>query len=225
MVPFSFSSQEMHLVGGRALYWPREQALLVADMHLEKASFFARAGQMLPPYDSRETLERLALAIRQTGARRVFALGDNFHDSHGTDRIEPHAAGMLAALTRAVDWVWITGNHDADLAGGIGGEVIGEIVVAGVALRHIARPGACEPEISGHFHPRLTISARGRRIARPCAVGSERRMILPAFGALTGGLNAADPAILAAMQPAAAIDAIVPATGRLIRYPLWRAAA
>ena len=117
MVPLSFALSNLHeefaLTQGRALYWPRERALLVADLHLEKASFFARHGQMLPPYDSRETLERLALAIRETGARRVYTLGDNFHDVRGPQRLEPHAAGMLAALTRATDWVWITGNHDA----------------------------------------------------------------------------------------------------------------
>ena len=76
MVPFSFAEQDMALVQGRALFWPGENALLVADLHLEKGSFFARHGQMLPPYDSRETLERLALALRETGARRVYCLGD-----------------------------------------------------------------------------------------------------------------------------------------------------
>lgn len=80
MVPLSFASQEWHLLDGRALYWPRERALLVADLHLEKGSFFAGHGQMIPPYDSRETLERLAQAIRETGAKRVITLGDNFHD-------------------------------------------------------------------------------------------------------------------------------------------------
>ncbi|MYL98632.1 ligase-associated DNA damage response endonuclease PdeM [Novosphingobium sp. FGD1] len=241
MVPFSFRNEEMVLLdagantaagtgastGARAsaLYWPRERALLVADLHLEKASFFARTGQMLPPYDSRETLERLALAVRRTGARRVFALGDNFHDSAGPDRLEPHAAGMLAALTRALDWVWITGNHDPHLGAEAGGTRMEELVTGGIALRHQALPGTAEGEVSGHFHPRLVVQARGRRIARPCAVNSGNRLILPAFGALTGGMDAADPAILSALQPADAIEALVPAQGRLVRFPLWRKAA
>jgi DNA ligase-associated metallophosphoesterase len=220
----------MRLVQGRALFWPREAALLVADLHLEKASFFAGHGQMLPPYDSRETLERLALAVRETGARRAYALGDNFHDADGAARLEPHAAGMLAALTRALDWVWITGNHDADnhdsgVTEMAGGALAAEICAGGLVLRHKALPGENRCELSGHFHPRFTLAARGRRIARPCAVMSERRLILPAFGALTGGMNAADPAILAAMQPARSIDALLPARGRLLQYPLWRAAA
>ena len=228
MVPLSFAGEEFALTTGRALYWPRERALLVADLHLEKASFYARHGQMLPPYDSRETLERRALAIRETGARRVFTLGDNFHDSAGAERLEPHAAGMLAALTRATDWVWITGNHDAAMEARAGGELAVELEVAGFVLRHQAKAGEMRPELSGHYHPRLQVTVRERHIRRPCAVvsaGAEGggRMILPAFGALTGGMDAADPAILTAMQPARAIDAVLPAKGRLATFPLWRA--
>jgi DNA ligase-associated metallophosphoesterase len=230
MVPLSFAGEEFALCQGRALYWPRERALLVADLHLEKASFYAGHGQMLPPYDSRETLERLALAIRETGARRVFTLGDNFHDAEGAARLEPYAAGMLDALTRAVDWVWIIGNHDSDLHGVSGGAIEAELEVGGLLLRHEAKPGETRPELSGHFHPKFKLRARGRSISRPCAVigsspSGEGRMILPAFGALTGGMNASDPAIVAAMQPAQAIDAVLPANGKLVQFPLWRAAA
>ena len=221
MVPFSFAHHEFALVGPRALYWPAEQALLVADLHLEKASFYARFGQMLPPYDSRETLERVALAIRETGARRVFCLGDNFHDTGGAARLEPFAAGMLAALTRTTDWVWITGNHDQGEVGD--GTALPELEVAGLVLRHEALPGETRGELSGHFHPKLRVSARGRQITRPCAVRSETKLILPAFGALTGGLDAADPAIIAALQPARAADALLSAKGQLLQYPLWRA--
>lgn len=231
---FEFNGEEFALTQGRALYWPRERALLVADLHLEKASFYAGHGQLLPPYDSRETLERLALAIRETGARRVYTLGDNFHDSAGAARLEPHAAGMLAALTRATDWVWITGNHDAAMEATVGGALAVELEIAGLVLRHRAQPGETRPELSGHFHPRLHLTVRERSIRRPCLVmssgdggaqGPRGRMILPAFGALTGGMNAADPVILQALQPAAAIDAVLPARGRLMQFPLWRHAA
>ncbi len=222
MVPFSFAGEEFALVQSRALYWPREQALLVADLHLEKASFYARFGQMLPPYDSRETLERVALALRETGARRVFTLGDNFHDRAGADRLEPHAAGMLAALTRATDWVWVTGNHDG---GSTLGTAVEQLEVSGLLLRHEAQVGETQPELSGHFHPKLRVSMRGRRIVRPCAVASETKLILPAYGALTGGMDAADPVIIAALQPARSATAVLSAQGKLIRYPLWQAAA
>ncbi|WP_120077813.1 ligase-associated DNA damage response endonuclease PdeM [Aurantiacibacter odishensis] len=237
MVPVSFAfpfcGDEFVLTKGRALFWPRENALLVADLHLEKASFYAKHGQLLPPYDSRETLERLAEALRETGARRVYTLGDNFHDSDGSQRLEPYAEGMLAALTRATDWVWITGNHDPALRSTMGeaksgGTIAEELEVAGMVLRHMAKKGETRPELSGHFHPRVQVKIHHRHIRRPCAVVSHNgdatcgRMILPAFGALTGGMDAADPAILKALQPASAIDAVVPAGKRLARFPLWR---
>lgn len=232
---FGFCGEEFCLVrqdgGARALFWPRENALLVADLHLEKASFFARHGQMLPPYDSRETLERVAEAIRITGARRVFTLGDNFHDSDGSQRLEEHAAGMLAALTRATEWVWITGNHDPSMEARSGGTIAEELEIGGMVLRHMAKRGETRPELSGHFHPRVQLKLRDRSIRRACAVLSHNadatcgRMILPAYGALTGGMNAADPVIVEALQPASTIDAVVPAGKRLARLPLWRQAA
>lgn len=239
MVPVSFAlpfcGDEFVLTDSRALYWPRENALLVADLHLEKASFYARHGQLLPPYDSRETLERLADAVRKTGARRVFSLGDNFHDSQGPARLEPHAEGMLAALTRIVDWVWITGNHDPAMEAKSGGTIAEELEVAGMVLRHMAKPGETRPELSGHFHPRVQVKVHHRHIRRPCLVVAHNgagsagagsgRMILPAFGALTGGMDAGDPAIVQALQPARTIDAVVHAGVRLARFPLWRDAA
>lgn len=229
MVPLSFAGEDWFLTHHGALFRARGAVLLVADLHLEKASFFATHGQMLPPYDSRETLGRLADAVRETGARRVYCLGDSFHDDAGFARMEPQAAGMLEALTRALDWVWITGNHDAAGVPRGMGHVTHEAEQDGIVLRHQARTGETQHEISGHFHPRLHLTVRERRIRRPCAVISggvegTNRMILPAFGALTGGMDAGDPAIIAAMQPAREIDAALPAQGRLTRFPLWRAA-
>lgn len=228
--PFAFAGHELALGSSRALYWPAERALLVADLHLEKASWFAARGSMLPPYDSRDTLERLADAVRQTGALRVITLGDNFHDGAGALRLDAHCTGMLEALTRALDWVWITGNHDAALPKGFGGTILPEMELGGVILRHEAQPGERAPELSGHYHPKLRVNLRNRHIARPCAVlgrgtiGGER-MILPAFGSLTGGLDAGHPEILGALQPARRIEAVMPAGGKIVRFPLWQAAA
>ena len=228
--PFGFAGQEFLLGQGRALYWPAERALLVADLHLEKASWFAQRGQMLPPYDSRDTLERLADAVRQTGARRVITLGDNFHDDAGALRLDAHCTGMLEALTRSLDWVWITGNHDEQLPRGFGGTIVPELQLGGIILRHEARAGETAPELSGHYHPKLRVNVRNRHIARPCAVmgrsgsGAER-MIIPAFGTLTGGMDATAPEIRAALSPARAIEALMPARGQIARFPLWQAAA
>jgi metallophosphoesterase superfamily enzyme len=137
---------------------------------------------------------------------------------------------MLEALTRALDWVWITGNHDEELPRGFGGTIVPELEVGGLTLRHEARAGETAPELSGHYHPKMRMTVRNRHIARPCAVlgrsnsGAER-MILPAFGTLTGGLDAGAPEILGALQPARQIEALMPAKGRIARFPLWQAAA
>lgn len=225
--PFAFAGHELALGSGRALYWPAERALLVADLHLEKASWFAARGTMLPPYDSRDTLERLAQAVRETGARRVIALGDNFHDDAGALRLDAHCTGMLEALTRALEWVWISGNHDAALPRAFGGTILPELELGGVILRHQARAGERAPELSGHFHPKLRVNLKSRAVTRPCAVlghggGGAERLVLPAFGSLAGGLDAAAPEIRAALQPAHAIEALMPASGRIARFVLWR---
>jgi DNA ligase-associated metallophosphoesterase len=229
MVPFSFAGEDFALLSSGALFWRRMQTLLVADLHLEKGSYYARDGQFVPPYDSRETLVRLADAVRATGARSIVTLGDNFHDDDGCERLEPHARGMLETLTRAIDFTWITGNHDPFMAKSCGGRVVEELRLGEIALRHQAAKGESGWEMSGHFHPKLTLTVRGRRISRPCAVAGLNgsgigggRLILPAFGALTGGMPASDPAIIAALHPAREIDAVLPAGQRLVRFALWR---
>lgn len=228
--PLEFAGEEMVLTKSNALYWPRESALLVADLHLEKGSWYAQTGQMLPPYDSRETLERLADTLKATGARRVITLGDNFHDDDGTSRLEPYAAGMLEGLIRSHEWVWVTGNHDEAVHRTFGTESSSELEVSGVILRHEAQSGETRPELSGHYHPKMRVQVRNRHIARPCAVISRSnaggdRMIAPAFGAYTGGMDAGSPEILEALSPARKIDAVLPAKGKLVTFPLYREAA
>lgn len=223
MVPLSFAHHDFMAHADAALYWPAQNALLVADLHLEKASWYAKGGQMLPPYDSRATLERLAAIIAETGAETVYCLGDNFHDCDGEQRLEPEAAELLQSLTRRIRWYWINGNHDAHLDGCWGGQVVAEIEVAGIMLRHEAEPDDPMPEMSGHFHPKLRLRQRHRYVARRCYVASESKLIFPAFGALTGGLDAASEPIRAAMGSHA--DALVPVPDRLLKFPLFRAEA
>lgn len=234
MVPLSFGDAQLFLRGDLSVYWPRERTLFVADLHLEKASFFALHGQPLPPYDSRETIARVAQAVRETGAARVVTLGDNFHDADGAARLEPVACDMLRDLTGEIEWIWVTGNHDgpADAQGAAaecGGTLHEEYEIGGVVCRHEARPGETRAELSGHWHPKLDVTLRGRRIRRPCAViarseSGNPRMVLPAFGTLTGGMDAADPAIRESLSPAETVEAVCPVRGQLVRLPLWRAA-
>ncbi|MCJ7420909.1 ligase-associated DNA damage response endonuclease PdeM [Sphingomicrobium astaxanthinifaciens] len=218
MVPLSFASRNFAVLPSGALYWEAHEALLIADLHLEKASWFARFGQMLPPYDSEATIDAVAEDVALSGARAVYCLGDSFHDRFGCDRLPQDARAKLTALTQAVRWVWITGNHDAGMIDHCGGEVVVESIVDGLVLRHEAEAHEPRPELSGHFHPKLRIKARGRRVSRRCFVATEKKMILPAYGALTGGLDADHPAILRAMGRGAA--ALVPVSDRVLRFPL-----
>jgi DNA ligase-associated metallophosphoesterase len=218
MVRFSFCGHELMALVQGALFWPSRRALLVADLHLEKASWFARLGQMLPPYDSIATLADLTALTVSTGAEEIWCLGDSFHDRHGCDRLPERAREMLTALTGATRWTWITGNHDPGIADHCGGAIVEEVAIDGVILRHEAIPGDSRPELSGHFHPKLRIHHRGRQVSRRCFVATERKLILPAFGSLTGGLDAAHPEIVRAVGPRA--EALVPVADRLLRFPL-----
>ena len=218
MVPFSFGSQQFIPSLDGALFWPARSALLVADLHLEKASWFARLGQFLPPYDSLETLKLVEREIERTGATTLYCLGDSFHDKFGCDRLPDAARDLLTALTARVDWVWITGNHDAGFIDHCGGRIEEECVVDGIVLRHEAERQETRPEMSGHFHPKLRLRMKGRHVSRRCYVASATKLILPAFGTLTGGLDAGHPEIVKKVGPGAA--ALVPVTGRLLRFPI-----
>ena len=218
MVRFSFCGHELMALAQGALFWPSRRALLVADLHFEKASWFARLGQMLPPYDSIATLADLTALAVSTGAREIWCLGDSFHDRHGCERLPARAREMLVALTGATRWTWITGNHDPGIADHCGGAIVEEAEVEGLLLRHEADPAEPRPELSGHFHPKLRIHHRGRQVSRRCFVATERKLILPAFGSLTGGLDAGHPEIVRAVGPKA--EALVPVADRLLRFPV-----
>ncbi len=222
MVRFSFSGHELMALPQGALLWPARRALLVADLHLEKASWFAKGGQMLPPYDSIATLADLSAIAAVTGAAEIWCLGDSFHDSAGCDRLPGEARALLTALTAQTRWTWIIGNHDpiagSDVVLACGGEIVAEAEVDGLLLRHEAEPEETRPELSGHFHPKLRLHLRGRLVSRRCFVATERKLILPAFGALTGGLDAHHPEIVRAVGSGA--EALVPVQDRLLRFPI-----
>ena len=218
MVRFSFSGHDLVALPQAALFWPARKALLVADLHFEKASWFARFGQMLPPYDSEATLADLEALVAATDAQELWCLGDSFHDSAGSERMSPKARDTLASLTERIDWTWITGNHDEAINADHGGKIVDEAEVDGLLLRHEADPRELRPELSGHFHPKLRIRIRGKGVSRRCFVATERKLILPAFGALTGGLDAGHPEIIRAVGPDA--QALVPVQDRLLRFPL-----
>jgi DNA ligase-associated metallophosphoesterase len=218
VVPFSFAGETFAATSQGALYWPAQQALLVADLHLEKASWFARLGQFLPPYDSHATLSALAAEVERTHATRLYCLGDSFHDRFGCDRLPASARDLLTSLTFRLDWTWIVGNHDPGFVDHCGGRIAEEVELAGIILRHEAVREERRPEISGHFHPKLRLHLKGRQVSRRCFVASPSKIIMPAFGSLTGGLDAHHPEILGSVGDHAA--ALVPVSDRLLRFPL-----
>ncbi len=177
-----------------AAYWPAREALLVADLHFEKGSSFARRGVMLPPYDTRTTLKRLAALCREHRPAVVISLGDAFHDRGAEARMDDEDAERLANLVAAHDWLWILGNHDPAPPKRFAGRVERAARIGGLFLTH--EPEAtCEPgEVAGHLHPCARVMTGSKTLRRRCFVGDGRRLVLPAFGAYTGGLNVLDEA-------------------------------
>ena len=174
-----------------ALYWPEQQLLVVADLHLEKGSSFARRGLLLPPYDSAVTLHNLGRLLDRYAPQRVIALGDSFHDPDGSRRMIARDRDTLASLQRGRDWIWIAGHHDPEPLA-IGGTFARELDVDGLVFRH--EPTGEAGEIAGHLHPRARVRWRGHVVVRRCFAASPDCVVMPAFGAYTGGLNILDRA-------------------------------
>ena len=177
-----------------ALYWPEQGLLAVADLHLEKGSSYAARGVLLPPYDTAATLARLARLIARYAPRLVVALGDSFHDNEGPARVAAGDLATLRSLQRGRDWIWIAGNHDPRPGPGIGGSFAATLACDPIVFRHEPQTKECDGEIAGHLHPRARVSQRGRTTSRRCFAGDGRRLVMPAFGAYTGGLNVRDRA-------------------------------
>jgi len=174
------------------LYWPEQGLLAVADLHLEKGSSFAARGQLLPPYDTAATLARLGRLVAHYAPRVVIAVGDSFHDGDGPARLSREDRDNLHALQRGREWIWLTGNHDPEPAANIGGVFQAEFALGALAFRHL--PKGADGEIAGHLHPVARVSHRGRVVSRRCFAADKTRMVMPAFGAYTGGLNIRDAA-------------------------------
>lgn len=179
------------------LYWPAERVLVVADLHLEKSTTGRPGTRGLPPYDTHDTLARLSAAIKQYAPTHLIALGDSFHDPKAVARMDDADLVHLRALAGGLRWIWITGNHDptppwfADLSDTMTAWRLGPLV-----FRHQAESGAAG-EISGHYHPKAAVRVRGGRVKGHCFAEDGTRLIMPAFGSYTGGLNVLDPAIQA----------------------------
>lgn len=198
---FAFQGQMLLALPSGGLFWPVENLLVVSDLHLGKSARAARfGGAQLPPYETTETLSRLAADLHKTGAKHVICLGDSF-DTPSLQTVLPEADLLtLTALQAGLDWTWIEGNHDPGPVQ-LGGTHKQSVDIGPLHFRHIAQTDPDPGEITGHYHPKATLSLRGRRLTRPCFLLDDRRMILPAYGAYTGGLNCAEPALARLVTP------------------------
>ena len=202
-----------------ALYWPEQGLLVVADLHLEKGSSFAARGVLLPPYDTAATLARLARLVTHYEPRCVVALGDSFHDGGGPARLADTDRDALSIMQRGRQWIWIAGNHDPEPATGIGGTFTATMTSGALTFRHL--PTGAPGEISGHLHPVARVAHRGRAMSRRCFAADATRMIMPAFGAFTGGLNIRD-AMFADAFGTLAFKAYLLGDGRLYGFAAKR---
>ncbi len=200
-----------------AAVWPAERTLIVADLHFEKGSSFARRGALLPPYDTAATLARLAATIAATDPARVISLGDAFHDGFGPERMSEADRARLAGLQAGREWIWIAGNHDAEAVGDVGGIRVEELTIGALTFRHQPRRGATG-EIAGHLHPAARVRVAAATIRRHCFAGDGARLILPAYGAYAGGLDVASRAF-AGLFDAPRLTVHLVGEGRVHRFP------
>ena len=198
--PISFHGAELVATASGALWWADQRLLCVSDLHLGKSERMARiGGALLPPYENQETLGRLQADMTRYNPQTVICLGDSFDDLRAADHLDADSSRTLLALMAGREWVWIEGNHDPGPMG-FGGTHMRELDRAPLIFRHIAQPPA-QGEISGHYHPKKRITGRGRSIQRPCFLIDDSRIILPAYGAYTGGLDCEAPGLASLFGP------------------------
>ena len=177
-----------------ALWWPGQKTLIVSDLHFEKGSAFAARGVLLPPYDTRSTLTRLAALMAKLKPAHVISLGDAFHDGGAEARMDEGDAVALEQLVASARWTWMLGNHDPAPPKRFGGEIAVAKRIGPLVFRHEPTEGPAEGEIAGHLHPCARVRADGRILRRRCFATDGMRLVMPAFGAYAGGLNVLDEA-------------------------------
>ncbi len=203
---FTLAGADLSARPSGALWWEAERLLCVADLHFGKSARMAlRGGALLPPYETAETIDRLATEIALLSPATVVCLGDSFDDATAAQLLSEDDALRLRALMAGRDWIWIAGNHDPaplDLPG----RNLADLRRGPLLFRHAAQSSASPGEVSGHYHPKYRLMARGQAITRACFLHDARRLILPAFGAFAGGLHAHAPTLRGLFEgPARAI--------------------
>ncbi|MFT8365866.1 MAG: ligase-associated DNA damage response endonuclease PdeM [Gluconobacter cerinus] len=190
------AGERIYLLPGGAVFLPATQTLVVADLHLGKGTSARSRGLLLPPGDTISTLQKVLQLVEAYFPQVLVALGDSFHDCQVGERLLDEERALIKIITRKADTLWITGNHDAIPIPGIGGEWLEDYRLGNLILRHI--PSETIPsgkaELAGHLHPKIKIRIRGHTMSRACFMAGEERLILPALGAYTGGLDVSNQA-------------------------------
>lgn len=200
-----------------ALYWPEHELLVVSDLHLEQGAAWASRGSLLPPYDTLKTLSLLETVLERYKPRRVISLGDSFHTVDVANALDGKLVERIVALQDGREWYWVTGNHDPDLPEAIKGRVCPSVTLGRIRFRHEPLAGPSAREIAGHLHPAARLRGRGSSVRRKCFVTDGARLVMPAFGAYTGGLNVLSTPFQTLFGPR---DVLVWMLGRDAVYPI-----
>lgn len=189
----SVNGETLLLDKSGAAFWPAQSTLIFADLHFEKGSAYAKRGALLPPYDTRATLKRMAEVVARRAPARIIALGDSFHDGDAAGRLDQEERAMLSAMVGCTEWIWVEGNHDPKPPPWLGGHVAAQVALGGLLFRHI--PTGQKGEVAGHLHPATVVRGGGMGVRRRCFVSDGSCLLLPAFGAYAGGLDVHDAAV------------------------------
>lgn len=189
-VHWMVEGQELVLMPERALYFPKENALLVADVHLGKVGTFRQHGIPLPEALADADLARLAGALERSGAQKLVVLGDLIHGRMG---LTPSFVAKMAAWRAQfpVPMVLVEGNHDRH-APQLPSEWKVEVVRPDMRLEpfllsHAPQPNADCFVLCGHLHPMMRLARGSLQVRLPCFWLEPQRMVLPAFSDFTGG--------------------------------------
>lgn len=205
---FTLAGAQLAALGSGALWWAKERLLCVSDLHLGKSErIIRRGGSALPPYETRDTLARLEADLEHHPAQTVICLGDSFDDLDAARALPEQERLWIARLQAGRQWIWVEGNHDPGPID-VGGSHLDEVSIDALTFRHIANPSS-KGEVSGHYHPKASLSMRGRTVSRSAFLYDSERLIMPAFGTYTGGLRSTSDTLARLMRP----DSIAVLTG------------
>lgn len=201
-VAIAWRGAQFALLPERALWWPAERALLIADPHFGKSATFRAHGIPLPSGVTNDDIARLDAAVRRTGAQRLIVLGDFHHARAGRSERVREGLEAFRAAHAMLELTLVRGNHDrhaGDPDASMRITCVAEpLVMTGFALRHqpvevaavLEAPGerGALPVIAGHRHPVAVLADRtGLRHRAPCFHLAPSQLVLPAFGSFTGG--------------------------------------